>query len=369
MAITTDQTEETAINSMPHAQPSRQIIIGIDTHKDIHVAVACDQLGARLDELHIPTTNAGYEQLVHWATGLGTVAAFGVEGTGSYGAELARLLRRRGYRVIEVNRPDRATRHRLGKSDPIDAEMAARAVLAGVAAGTPKASDGDAEIMRMLKMAKDSAVKARTQALNQMKAILVTAPAGVRESLSGLTDPKLLNRCAAFEPEPLTSPAAAARHTLRLLARRNLQLRDEVKTLQAEIGRLAAKAAPHLLGIFGLGPDGAATMLVTAGDNPDRLRSEAAFAALCGSNPIPASSGKTNRHRLNRGGNRQANATLHRIAVCRLRWHQPTQQYTKRRLAEGKTKAEVMRCLKRYIAREIYHALCPHQAPTNGKKS
>nr|WP_249715169.1 IS110 family transposase [Micromonospora sp. NBRC 107566] len=359
MAATTEQTEETAINSMPHSQPGRRVTVGVDTHKDVHVAVACDQLGVRLDELRIPTTSAGYDQLVQWATGLGRVAAFGVEGTGSYGAELARTLRRRGYRVIEVNRPDRATRHRLGKSDPVDAEMAARAVLAGVAAGTPKASDGDAEMIRMLKMVKDSAVKARTQALNQMKAILVTSPAQVRESLSGLTDPKLLSRCAAFEPEPLTSPAAAARHTLRLLARRNLDLRQEVKTLHDEIGRLAASAAPHLLTIFGIGPDGAATMLVAAGDNPDRLRSEAAFAALCGSNPIPASSGKTNRHRLNRGGNRQANATLHRIVVCRLRWHEPTQHYTQRRLAEGKTKPEVMRCLKRYIAREIYHALCP----------
>lgn len=180
----------------------------------------------------------------------------------------------------------------------------------------------------------------------------------MRESLSRLTDGKLLTRCADFAPQQLTWPATAARHTLRLLAQRNLELRDEVKALQAEIGRLSANAAPHLLGIFGLGPDGAATMLVAAGDNPDRLRSEAAFAALCGSNPIPASSGKTNRHRLNRGGNRQANATLHRIAVCRLRWHEPTQQYTQRRLAEGKTKPEVMRCLKRYIAREIYHALC-----------
>jgi transposase len=321
---------------MPHPQPGRRITVGVDTHKDIHVAVACDQLGVRLDELHIPTTSTGYDHLVDWAIGLGPVAAFGVEGTGSYGAELARTLRRRGHRVIEVNRPDRATRHRLGKSDPIDAEMAARAVLA-----------------------KDSAVKARTQALNQMKAILVTAPAQVREDLSGLSNPKLLKTCAAFDPEEITSPAAAARHALRLLARRNLELRGEAKTLQNHIGRLAASAAPDLLAIFGLGPDGVATMLVTAGDNPDRLHSEAAFAALCGSNPIPASSGKTNRHRLNRGGNRQANATLHRIAVCRLRWHEPTQNYTQRRLAEGKTKPEVMRCLKRYIAREIYHALCP----------
>jgi transposase len=352
---------------MPHPETGRRITVGVDTHADAHVAVALDQLGARLDEVHIPTTRAGYDDLQRWATGLGPVDGFGVEGTGSYGAELARVLRRRGYRVIEVNRPDRATRHRRGKSDPIDAEMAARAVLSGVAASTPKNADGEAEMVRMLKMAKDSAVKTRTQALNQIKAILVTAPAQLREALAGLAVGKLLERCASFEPGELTTPTAVAQHTLRLLARRNLTLRAEVKTLQADIARLATRAAPALLDIFGIGPDGAAQILVTAGDNPQRLRSEAAFAALCGSNPIPASSGKTNRHRLNRGGDRQANATLHRTAVVRLRWHEPTQRYMARRLAEGKSKAEIMRCLKRYIAREIYQVLCP--TPRHGSGS
>jgi transposase len=180
---------------MPHPETGRGIVVGVDTHADVHVAVALDQLGARLDELPIPATRAGYDQLERWASSLGPVDAFGVEGTGSYGAELARVLRRRGYRVVEVNRPDRATRHRRGKSDPIDAEMAARAVLSGVAAGTPKHADGDAEMVRMLKMAKDSAVKARTQALNQIKAILVTAPAQLRESPAGLPVSKLLDRC------------------------------------------------------------------------------------------------------------------------------------------------------------------------------
>ncbi|GAA4978782.1 IS110 family transposase [Actinopolymorpha pittospori] len=344
---------------MPHPEDNRRITIGVDTHADTHVAVALSQLGARLDELHIPTTQTGYDQLERWAVALGQVDAFGLEGTGSYGAELARVLRRRGHRVIEVNRPDRATRHRRGKSDPIDAEMAARAVLSGVAASTPKHADGDAEMLRMLKMAKDSAVKTRTQAINQIKAILVTAPAQLREQLADLAVGKLLERCAAFEPGELTTPTAVAHHTLRLLAQRNLALRAEIKALQADIARLAGRAAPRLLDVFGIGPDGAAQILLTAGDNPRRLRSEAAFAALCGSNPIPASSGKTNRHRLNRGGDRQANATLHRVAVVRLRWHDPSQKYMARRLAEGKSKAEIMRCLKRYIAREIYHILCP----------
>jgi transposase len=341
-----------------------RITIGVDTHLDVHVAVALDERGVRLQELHVPTTLVGYGQLERWAVGLGPVEAFGIEGTGSYGAGLARFLRERGRRIVEVNRPDRATRHRLGKSDPIDAEMAARAVLSGIASGAPKAGDGSVEMIRMLKMARDSGVKARTQALNQMKALLVTAPADLRESLAGLTARELLNRCATCRPGPLCSPTAVAKHTLRLLARRNLELRKEAHELEGEIRRLVGSTAPDLLEAVGVGPDAAATFLVTAGDNPLRLRSEAAFAALCGSSPIPASSGKTSRHRLNRGGDRQANAALYRVVVVRLRWHQPTQVYLARRLAEGKTKAEIIRCLKRYVAREIHGLLCPTPART-----
>ncbi|HEY8791054.1 MAG TPA: IS110 family transposase [Actinopolymorphaceae bacterium] len=333
--------------------------IGVDTHKDIHVAVALDQLGARLEELHVPTTAAGYAQLERWAFSLGSVEVFAIEGTGSYGAGLTRFLASRGHRVVEVNRPDRATRRRVGKNDPIDAEMAARSVLAGVATAIPKHGDGNVEMVRMLKMAKDSGVKARTQALNQIKAIMVTARTELRESLTGLSVGKLIERCAAFHPGELSSPTAVARQTLRLLARRSLDLRVEIKDLQQKIRLLAGTASPALLEVFGIGPDGAARFLVTAGDNPHRLRSEAAFAALCGSNPIPASSGKIQRHRLNRGGDRQANAALHRVVVVRLRWHEPTQAYMTRRLAEGKTKAEIIRCLKRYVAREIYNILCP----------
>ena len=245
------------------------------------------RVGARLGELHVPTTLAGYRTLERWAVGLGSVEVFGIEGTGSYGAGLARFLRELGQRVVEVNRPDRASRHRLGKSDPIDAEMAARAVLSGVATGTPKTGDGSVERIRMLKIARDSAVKARTQSLNQIRALLVTAPAELRESLTGLTVGHLLDRCTAFRPGALRSPAAAARHSLRLLARRNLRLRTEAKELEAEIRRQVASTALDLLEAFGVGPDGAATFLLTAGDNPGRLRSEAAFAALCGASPIP----------------------------------------------------------------------------------
>lgn len=354
---------------MPYNAPDRRCTIGVDTHKDVHVAVAIDQLGVKLEELHVPTTAAGYAKLHAWATALGSVDTFAVEGTGSYGAALTRFLTSLGHRVVEVNRPDRATRHRLGKSDPIDAEMAARSVLSGVATGTPKDGDGKVEMVRMLKLAKDSGVKARTQSLNQIRAILVTAPTDLREDLTGLPVGQLLQRCAAFRPGKLTCPTATAKYTLRLLARRNLDLHIEIKDLGEQIRLLTVAAAPELLEVFGIGPDGAARLLVTAGDNPERLRSEAAFAALCGTNPIPASSGKTQRVRLNRGGDRQANATLHRVVVVRLRWHEPTQAYMTRRLAEGKTKAEIIRCLKRYVAREIYNVLCPETTRTETNRS
>jgi transposase len=307
----------------------------------------------------VPTTGAGYRQLVSWAADLGAISAFAVEGTNCYGAGLTRFATGRGYPVVEVNRPDRALRRRRGKSDTIDAEAAARAVLSGVAAATPKAGDGAVEMIRMLKTAKNSAVKARTQALNQIHAIVLTAPVTLREEVAGLRTPALVQRCASFRPGELSSPTAVARHTLRLLARRALSLLTEVTGLNGQIQTLAKLAAPRLLDTYGVGPDGAAALLLTAGDNPQRLHSEAAFAALCGASPIPASSGKTNRHRLNRGGDRQANAALHRVVVVRLRWHQPTRDYMARRLTQGKTKAEIIRCLKRYVAREIYHVLTP----------
>ncbi|MDP9403777.1 MAG: IS110 family transposase [Actinomycetota bacterium] len=352
-------SEEKAITSMPAhvTDVTVHVTVGIDTHKDLHVAVALDALGRRLDELVAPTTAAGYRQLHRWASDLGTVQAFGVEGTGSYGAGLARHLRRAGGRVIEVNRPDRSTRHRKGKSDPIDAEAAARAVLSGTATATPKHGDDRVEVIRLIKVTRDSAVKAQTQAVNQLKAVLVTAPEELRESLTGLGLVALLNRCAGLRPGELSTPLAAAKHALRLLARRALTLREEAKHLRTQLASLTTAAAPALVELTGIGPDTAAALLITAGDNPRRLHSEAAFAALCGTNPIPASSGKITRFRLNRGGDRQANAALHRAVVTRIHWHEPTQAYVARRTAEGRTKAEIMRCLKRYLARQVYRAL------------
>lgn len=334
-----------------------EVVIGVDTHQDKHVAVAIDQQGVRLDERHEPATSYGYGELERWSRNLGEVRAFGVEGTGSYGAGLARFLSGRGFTVVEVNRPDRSVRYRRGKSDPTDAEMAARAVLAGVANATPKSGEGEVEMIRMLKSTKDSAVKARTQAVNQMKALVVTAPAELRETLGRLTTTVLVARCKSLRPGGMDGPMAAAKYALRSLAHRYRQLGKEVKGLESELERLTRKISPDLADGFGIGPDTAATLLVAAGSNPDRLHSEAAFASLCGVNPIPASSGKTNRHRLNRGGHRQANAALYRIVIVRLRHDPRTQAYMHRRTMEGMSKTEVIRCLKRYVAREVYSLL------------
>ena len=338
-------------------QVSIPVVVGVDTHRDQHVAVAINRQGVRLGELRAPTTVHGYEELERWSRGWGDIYAFGIEGTGSYGAGISRFLTGRGYSVIEVNRPDRSTRYRKGKSDPTDAEMAARAVLAGVADAIPKSGQGEVEMIRMIKTAKDSAVKARTQAINQMKALRITAPASLRETLDGLSAGDLVTRCKSFRIGQLRDPMSAAKYALRSLACRYHQLSEEIRNLKAELAQLIKTASPTLINIVGVGPDTAATLLTTAGSNPERLRSEAAFAALCGASPIPASSGKTNRHRLNRGGDRQANAALHRIVVVRLRCDHRTREYMRRRTGEGMSKIEVMRCLKRYVVREIFSHL------------
>ena len=334
-----------------------EVVIGVDTHKDQHVAVAIDGRGVRLGEKYVPVAVCGYEELERWSRNLGTIHSFGIEGTGSCGAGVARFMTGLGYVVIEVNRPDRSVRYRKGKSDPTDAEMAARAALSGVADATPKSGKGEVEMIRMLKSTKDSAVKARTQTINQMKALVLTAPAELREMLDGLTTSALAKRCRNFRTSRLRDPKAAAKYALRSLACRYRQLSVEVRNLEAEIERLTLSVSPALVNAFGVGPDTAATLLIAAGSNPDRLRTEAAFASLCGVNPIPASSGKTNRHRLNRGGDRQANAALYRIVVVRLRYELRTQTYMQRRTEEGMSKRDIIRCLKRYVAREVYSAI------------
>jgi transposase len=348
--------ERMAITTMAHPTPPR-VTVGVDTHKDTHVAAARDQLGRRLGTTQVPASSAGYAQLLSWAHALGEVVAWGVEGTGSYGAGLARFLAAQGQRVVEVNRPDRQARRRRGKSDAVDADAAARAVQAGEATGVPKAQDGVVEMLRALRAARQTAVKARTQAINALKGLLVTAPAELREQLGGLPTGRLVGAAAELEVGTLTTPTAATKLALRGLAQRYQYLDAEIALLTEQLDALTARHAPKLRDLHGVGPDCAAALLIAAGDNPRRLHSEAAFAALCGTSPVEASSGKTRRHRLNRGGDRQANAALHRVVVVRLRWHQPTRDYATRRTTQGKTSKEILRCLKRYVAREVFAVL------------
>jgi transposase len=325
------------------------VFLGVDTHSDAHVGVALDGVGRHVGELAVANSGAGYAELLGWALGFGALVAAGVKGTGSYGAGLSRFLRAKGVSVYEVNRTSRQHRRRYGKHDAGDAEAAARAVMAGTASGEPKGADGAAESLRALRVARRSAVKARTQAANQLHALASTAPERLQASLRGLPTKRLAEkavrlRCNAADP---ADPAAATRFALRSVARRHRFLSEEIAEPEARIERLAREAAPELSALDGVGPDTAAALLIAAGDNPERLKKcEASFANLCGTAPVPASSGKVVRHRLNPGGNRDANRALHVVALNRLRRDPRTGEYVARRTADGKSKKEAMRCLK-----------------------
>jgi transposase len=329
------------MESMP--APESAVTVGVDTHLDTHVAAVIDQAGRLCGTQAFPASTRGYVALVTWAEGFGAVERIGVEGTGTYGAGLARFVRAYGLQVVEVNRPDRSTRRRQGKSDPIDAQAAARATLAGVAATTPKTREGQVEMIRVLRVARRGALKARVAAAEQLHGVLSSAPEDLRAPLLGRKTKTLVELCAAMRPGSLTSTTAATKTTLRTLARRWQQLQAELDQLDGQLQMLVAAAAPTLVALPGIGVDTAGQLLVTAGDNPQRLRSEAAFAHLCGVSPIPASSGRTDRHRLNRGGDRRANNALWRIALVRMHCHPPTRAYVERRTKQGLSKLDILR--------------------------
>lgn len=336
------------------------IIGGVDTHAATHRAAAIDTTGRLHGVAEVPAGDAGYKRLVAWLRSHGDLHAVGVEGTGAYGAGLARHLRTEQVTVIEASRPDRRLRRNHGKSDPIDAEAAARAVLAGTATVIPKRSDGPVEAIRALRLARLGAIKAKTAATNTLRGMLITAPEPLRAQLpTGGLPNKIIDACARLRPDNdhLHDPTQATKAALRSIAQRARSLRDEIKALDAQIQALVAVIAPATLAVFAMGPDTAAALLVTVGDNPDRLRPERAFAHLCGVAPIPASSGKTNRHRLHRSGDRSANRALHIAVIVRMRYCPKTRDYVARRTAEGLSKPEIIRCLKRYLAREIYRTL------------
>jgi len=341
---------------------TRAITGGVDTHADTHVAAALDSIGGLLGVQEFPATAAGYARLLGWLGGFGPVCLVGIEGTGSYGAGLARHITTAGVQVVEVDRSDRQDRRRQGKSDPFDAVSAARAALSGRARGASKGRDGAVEAIRALMVAKRSAAGERTQTINQARALILTGPEDLRARFTGHTVAALVAELASLRPRPGSTVGYATRIALRELGRRAEFLDGQIERLDNLIGPLVTAQAPSLLARYGIGAHTAALLLVAAGDHPERLRSEAAWAHLCGVTPIPASSGKTVRHRLNPGGDRQANHALWRIVFTRMGSDPATRAYVDRRTQEGLSKKEIIRCLKRYVAREVY----PHLRSSGG---
>jgi transposase len=344
--------------AMTIVEAARRVTGGVDTHLDVHVAAVLDDVGGLLGVGPFPATSAGYRQLLGWMGSFGPVGRVGVEGTGAYGAGLARYLRLGGVEVIEVDRPNRQARRKNGKSDPNDAVEAARAALSGKARSLAKSRDGSVEAIRALLVAKRSARSMRTKTIVQMRHLCVTAPDELRAQLKGLTAFMFPRHAAALRPRIGADPVMYATKTaLRILGRRVLALEDEVDHIDELLGELVIDVAPRLLEVYGVGVHTAASLLAAGGDNPQRLHSEAAWAHLCGVAPIEASSGKVTRHRLDRGGDRQANSALWTIVMVRMVSDPRTRDYVERRTKEGRSKLEIIRILKRYVAREVYRYL------------
>lgn len=333
---------------------NNQLTLGVDTHLNTHVAVLINHIGQVIDTQEFPVCITGYEKLYNWAKSFGNIKQAGLEGTGTYGAGLCKFLEEKGLKVFEVNRPNRAKRRLRGKSDPTDAENAARSVLANESTAIPKSHDGAVEALRYLVVARKSAVKARTQAINQVRALLVTAPEQIRAACYVPSTCQCIAACKRIQSKDNDVLLSTLVAMLNLLADRWLSLTEELRLIGKRLTELTKSTACHLLEQFGVGPYVAATLMVTAGDNPTRLHKESSFAALCGVNPLEASSGKTQRHRLNRGGSRDANNALWTVALIRMRSDPRTRIYAAKRSAEGKSIKEIQRCLKRYIARELY---------------
>jgi transposase len=308
--------------------------------------------------------------MLAWMRSFGDLQRIGVESTGSYGAGLLRFMQQAGVTVLEVTAPDRQDRRKRGKNDDLDAQNAAHAAFAGNRTVTPRSRDGMIEALRVLVACRKTAVTARRIALQMIHNTIVAAPDGLRDLLRDMTRMQLVRTLAAWRPD-LTSYReieAAYRIALKSLARRYLELHDEIADLDTMIAAIVDELAPNLVTRNSIGHNGAAQLLLTAGGNPDRMRSEASFAALCGVSPVPASSGKTVRHRLNRGGDRAANSALHIIAIGRLRTDQKTKDYVARRVAEGHSKLDAIRAIKRYLAREVFALIMQRQKEINATR-
>jgi transposase len=346
---------------------ANRIVGGVDTHKDLHVAAVVDDHDRILGTSSFAATRQGYRQMLAWMRSLGQLQRVGIESTGSYGAGLLRFLQAAGIEVLEITAPDRQDRRRRGKNDDLDAQNAAHAALAGARTVTPRTRDGMVESLRVLKACRKTAVTARRVALQMIHNTIICAPDILRDQLRHMTRMQLVRTLAVWRPD-LTAyreVEAAYRISLKSLARRYIELHDEIADLDMMIKAIVEDLAPELVARNSIGHNGAAQLLLTAGDNPERLKSEASFAALCGASPVPASSGKTVRHRLNRGGDRAANSALHIIAIGRLRTDEKTKTYVARRIAEGHSKLEAIRSLKRYIAREVFGIIMRRQQDIN----
>jgi transposase len=332
---------------------------GVDTHADVHVAAAVDHNGGLLGVESFPSTETGYEDLLAWLVGFGELVRVGVEGTGSWGVGLSRFLTDQEVVVVEVDRPNRQKRRKVGKSDPTDAVAAARAALSGEATVTPKSRNGPVEEMRILLVARRSARQQRIQSLNQLRHLVFTAPESIRIRFKDRPKTGLVSEAANMRPRRGSDPITYRTNlVIKGLARRIKSLDAEMRTIDQTLRSLIEETAPALLELYGVGVDTAATLLVTAGDNPDRLSSEGSWAHLCGVTPLPANSGKvTTRFRLNRGGDRQANAALYRVVLTRMSSDEETRRYVARRRDKGLSTPEIMRCLKRYVARQTYKQL------------
>jgi transposase len=344
------------------ANSVKQLLVtaGADTHRDTHTVAVLNSTGYLLGVEDFPATAQGYKQTQEWIEEFGKIDCIGIEGTGSYGAGLARYLTTDAVRVVEVSCPNRQLRRRRGKSDPVDAEAAARTALSGQALGTPKSQDGPIEGMRLVRVERRSAIKARTQAANQLHGTLASAPESLRQRFRCRTVKAIVKTAAAFRiTDPNESLDSIVRYVLKGLARRWLQLDEEVGRLDKLLTAMVDAVAPQLTAQVGIGAEVASALLVAVGDNPERLRNEASFAAMCGVSPVDASSGRQRRHRLNRGGNRDANRALWVIAFVRLRCDERTKAYADKRTQQGLSRLEITRCLKRYIARDLFKLLRP----------
>lgn len=363
------QGRSTGMNTKDHAAPGA-VVGGVDTHKDLHVAAIVDHQDRVLGTRSFASTRQGYRQMLAWMRSYGELQRVGVESTGSYGAGLLRFMQQAGVTVLEVTAPDRQDRRRRGKNDDLDAQNAAHAAFSGQRTVTPRSRDGMIEALRVLVACRKTAVTARRVALQMIHNTIVAAPDGLRDQLRTMTRMQLVRTLAAWRPD-LTAyreVEAAYRISLKSLGRRYLELHDEIADLDAMIAAIVEELAPTLIARNSIGYVGAAQLLLTAGGNPERMRSEASFAALCGVSPVPASSGKTIRHRLNRGGDRAANSALHIIAIGRLRTDQRTKEFVARRIAEGHSKLDAIRALKRYLAREVFRVIMQRQREINASR-